>query len=230
MTHEGVDVSRTDGGRVWSPSAQRVLADLTSERVSQTRDGRQLSYRVIWDAASISEAIRTSEGIAFLEGLIKSDGSINRYLIGLFLSAVSAGSLSHEARARLVPIIDSQADVTISPFHRSWELCPDSEDYLIESIESRSVVFAGDSILIKEKGRKAGLCIATTSTPNGTFLAGSWYEPIDQEQIKSVFKQKRKNIPLAGDWVHLNDISAYHTSDMSATVMREAIKYADRMR
>ncbi|MBP9716579.1 MAG: hypothetical protein KBD51_01410 [Candidatus Levybacteria bacterium] len=230
MTHEGIDTSGGDALPVWRPSFSRILADLRSDIVSYSRDGLSLSQRTIWSAEDVVEAIRTPEGIQFLESTITSDETVNRYLIGLFLTSVPVGQLSPQARLALGPVQEIEADVKIAPFYRSWDLCAASERYLEEAMERRGTILAGDAILLKEKERKAGLCVQTTSTPAGTFLAGSWYEPIDQEGLEASFRSGERRIGLSGDWVHMRDISAYHTDQITRDVMFSARRHADKIK
>ncbi len=230
MTHEGIDMSGGDAPSVWRPSFSRILADLKSDVASYSRDGISLSQRTIWRVEDITEAIRTPEGIQFLESIIISNEAIDRYLIGLFLTSVPVSQLSPQVRLALGPVREVEADVKITPFYRSWDLCAASERYLEEAMERRGTILAGDAILLKEKERKAGLCVQTTSTPAGTFLAGSWYEPIDQEGLEASFRSGERRIGLSGDWVHMRDISAYHTDQITRDVMLKARKHAEKIK
>lgn len=230
MTHEGVDVSGGDASLVWRPSFSRILADLRSDILSYSRDGLSMSQRTIWTAEDIAEAIKTPDGIQFLESIITSDEAVNRYLIGLFLTSVPVGQLSSQARFALGEVREVKADVKIIPFYRNWDLCAASERYLEQAMDRGSTILAGDAILLKDEGRKAGLCVQTTSTPTGTFLAGGWYEPIDQVGLEGYFRSGERRIGLSGEWVHMRDISAYHTNGITRDVMLNARRHADRIK
>ncbi len=230
MTHEGIDLSGGDAPVVWRPSFSRVLADLRSDYMGYIQDGLSMSQRTIWSAEDVANAIRTPEGIQFLESIIISDEIINRYLIGLFLTSVPVRQLSPQARLALGSVQEVEADVKISPFYKSWDLCAASERYLEEAMGRRGTILAGDAILLKDKERKAGLCIETTSTPTGTFLEGSWYQPIDQDGLEASFRSRERRIGLNGEWVHMRDISAYHTNEICRDVMQSARRHADRIK
>jgi len=230
MTHEGIDLSGGDTPPVWRPSFSRVLADLRSDFVGYSRDGLSMSQRTIWSSEDIARAIRTPEGIQFLEALIISGEIDSRYLIGLFLTSVPVDQLSSQARVALGPVQEIEADVRIIPFYKSWDLCAASERYLEQAMERRGTILAGDAMLLKDEGRKAGLCVQTTSAPAGTFLAGSWYQPIDQEGLESHFRSGQRRIGLNGEWVHMRDISAYHTSRIAGEVILNARRHAERIK
>ncbi len=228
MIHEQLEYSVVDGFSVWRPNPSRVIKDFKAG-AGWVASSRELEHATTWTPEQIIEAIRSSEGLRFLEELIYADGVQNRYLIGLLLSALPARLLSPNIRASL-GIVETNSEAAILPFHEAKYLCGDSEAKLQKSMGRKSAVLVGDAIVLKDEGRKAGLCIQTTSTSSGTFLAGSWYQMTDDAGAERIFQDREKRIELQGEWFHLRDVTAFHPHMRIRDVVSGARIYARGIR
>jgi hypothetical protein len=95
-----------------------------------------------------------------------------------------------------------------------WYLCNASEQYLLKAIDDTAVTNVNDVMLVKHVGRLAGLCAINATTPEGTFVRGNWYAPIEQD-----LRQRLRD-------AHDSGTSRLSDARGTWTLMRSVIDYA----
>lgn len=94
------------------------------------------------------------------------------------------------------------------PTHRSWWLCDDAEPRFEKATSHpmHGIVLVDDALLVKvSHGKLSALCLSPLATPNGLFLPGVWYSPIDEESRKTIVAayeegQTRLSLPKTAQW------------------------------
>lgn len=95
-----------------------------------------------------------------------------------------------------------------------WFLCGTSEKYLIQAMDDGAVTDVNGIMLVKHVGRLAGLCVMNATTPQGSFIRGNWYAPIEQN-MREIIRN-----------AHDHGIASLSISGGTWTVMRGLTEYA----
>jgi hypothetical protein len=94
-----------------------------------------------------------------------------------------------------------------------WFLCGTSENYLIRAMDDEAVTDVNGIMLVKHMGRLAGLCVMNATTPQGTFIRGNWYAPIEQnmrEIIRNAHDSRIASLSISGGtWTLMRTLTDY---------------------
>lgn len=140
----------------------------------------------------------------------------NSYELGLLAADFTAETLPSSLWKAIKPTDGRHLAYTVAKSRGSWLLCNEAENRMREAIDMPFVTVIGESLMQKAIGKRAALCFESLTTSKGTFVAGNWYAPANQELISAIDHNfdhdgaTRLHIPQ-GDWVLLRQLKPTDT-------------------
>jgi hypothetical protein len=161
------------------------------------------------------------------------------YQSALFALATLASQLPYHELPKLLRDQFSshkQVEWELLPAHRSWWLCDDAEPRFEKATSHpmHGVVLVDDALLVKvSHGKLSALCLSPVVTPNGLFIPGVWYSPIDEESRRSLVVayeegQTRLSLPKTARWALMRPLKWTEEDDSSPREFFDAARtYAE---
>lgn len=149
-----------------------------------------------------------------IETLLPQQGTY-RFPLAVLLAHYTTATLPIPWQEKLQSqFVSEDMKASLTEHIPQWFLCGTSENYLIRAMDDEAVTDVNGIMLVKHVGRLAGLCVMNASTPQGSFIRGNWYAPIEQH-IREIIRN-----------AHDRGISSLSISGGTWTLMRSVTDYA----
>lgn len=162
----------------------------------------------------ISTFIKTNEHyLQFTEALLPHQDRY-RFPLAILLSHYTAATLPMPWQQQLQSRFVSEAmKPSITERIPQWSLCSSSEQYVIRAMDDSAVTDVNGIMLVKHVGRLAGLCVINATTPEGTFIRGNWYAPVEKEMrevIRNAHDYGIGHLSIdGGTWTLIRNLTDY---------------------
>lgn len=216
-----------------------VKAKILLEIIKNTNDDSErlnLESVVLANNMNMSELSEVFDGalsVKLLEVLLDNR---EKYAdqIALMLSMLDASKLP----LGLFNKIDSaivDANLRVDPAYKGWYLCDTSEELLFKNLRS-DVILINDSMLLKVDGKLAALCLKsfTLRESGRTFLAGTWYCPVDDKLRDDLMMRYRRGDLVAdineGSWMLMRSMTDLDEEVSAHELVKRAQRSAEKCR
>jgi hypothetical protein len=171
----------------------------------------------------LSAFIKTNEHYPrFTEALLPHQDQF-RFPLAVLLSHYTTATLPMPWQKQLQSqFVSKDMRASVTEKIPQWHLCSSSEQYVIRAMDDSAVTDVNGVMLVKHVGRLAGLCVINATTPEGTFIRGNWYAPVEQ-QMREVIRNAHDcgigHLSISGGtWTLIRTVTDYAGIEVSDIV------------